>query len=561
MGDSDDSYNLKVTHFKNDDLLIGDSKSDDTPSVIGRIVLTRINSCGEIIWSYQYERPGEYLEFKDFKLDEEDNIYAYGSAFIGFDERIFLMKVDPSGGLLRFHLFQTETVDRFSFSLDLFENRLVIYGQLLGFQTQKQGFIALFDQGLQFRWGKRFTPFESYGNGLFTSDGGFIGWSGPYFYRFDQDGQLLWGQKVLSELGSPLPIAGPIAIEGGFVFQVGKNEQSSFIMLDDSGELKWSTLTIPTTFPSQFEQFNDQILVNYFQTVNDVQTIQLVDLTKSGELENARQLQHDYRLEIEQMSVHLSSNGHLAMIANAPFQANSGVEDFLIQFEIDEPFKDTCFSWVPYSPVQSPSLAIEFELIDTPVVETTMTLLPVTETDVSLYEHTDYLDLCDPFSNPDSILYDTIMDCGTDWIVYLPSEDFYWEDGFDGEIRSIKYPGNYYAKSAICDRSVVLGYQLAKPSCACNVYLSNAFTPNADGVNDKLHLQSDCQVESMHFLLYDRWGNRIYQAQHGTEGWDGTIQNQKPVPGIYFVQINYELRNENNEIQIGQIAQEISILY
>jgi gliding motility-associated-like protein len=72
------------------------------------------------------------------------------------------------------------------------------------------------------------------------------------------------------------------------------------------------------------------------------------------------------------------------------------------------------------------------------------------------------------------------------------------------------------------------------------LYVPNAFSPNADGANDRLRPYAGPEVKAIRrFELYGRWGGLAYQAENlapgapGT-GWDGTIGGQPAPAGLYL---------------------------
>ena len=58
-----------------------------------------------------------------------------------------------------------------------------------------------------------------------------------------------------------------------------------------------------------------------------------------------------------------------------------------------------------------------------------------------------------------------------------------------------------------------------------NVLIPNAFTPNADGLNDRLRITCLGLSSLTQFTIYNRWGNKVYQqnACNNTLGWDGKL--------------------------------------
>lgn len=80
---------------------------------------------------------------------------------------------------------------------------------------------------------------------------------------------------------------------------------------------------------------------------------------------------------------------------------------------------------------------------------------------------------------------------------------------------------------------------LANETCTddCPEYvLPNIFTPNGDNVNDFYIPVKNRYVRSVDFVLYNRWGEVIYENTNPALGWDGKSKQMKqPVPdGVYF---------------------------
>jgi gliding motility-associated-like protein len=72
------------------------------------------------------------------------------------------------------------------------------------------------------------------------------------------------------------------------------------------------------------------------------------------------------------------------------------------------------------------------------------------------------------------------------------------------------------------------------------VGVPNIFTPNNDGMNDKLELHLSPAVQPTGIELwqiFDRWGALIFESRDAQEGWDGTYKG-KPLPaGVYIYYI------------------------
>lgn len=58
------------------------------------------------------------------------------------------------------------------------------------------------------------------------------------------------------------------------------------------------------------------------------------------------------------------------------------------------------------------------------------------------------------------------------------------------------------------------------------VYIPNAFTPNGDGINDDFYPQGkNLPADEYHFMIFNRWGDLIWETYELYDGWDGTVQS------------------------------------
>ncbi len=64
------------------------------------------------------------------------------------------------------------------------------------------------------------------------------------------------------------------------------------------------------------------------------------------------------------------------------------------------------------------------------------------------------------------------------------------------------------------------------------VFIPNSFTPNGDGVNDVLYVRSDI-LDECYFVVYSRWGEKIFETGDNNIGWDGTFKQKDCPKGVY----------------------------
>ncbi|MEZ5040472.1 MAG: gliding motility-associated C-terminal domain-containing protein [Saprospiraceae bacterium] len=563
LEEPDKYLHQKIVRFPNGDILIGDSSTEALNSGgNGKILLTRMDNCGQVEWSYSYETIGLYIEFRDFKINAQSEIIVYGSAYKGFDERIFLLKVLPNGSIRRFLLFNTGTVDHFTYNLDLKNGQVLAYGLLLDWNVQKQGFVALFDEDLNYQWGKRFTPFDTGGEAIILEDGGFLGRSGSYLYKLDKHGALDWA-SINTSITSSTPIAGPIAVEGGYVFESSQEEESFFFKLDKSGHLIWTSSKFPSTQAAAAikMQPDGNLLAVYSSPGTNENYLCYLLLAPTGEILRQRQLQTDLSFRTGDTDHTLSDDGILTIAGNAAGATNANqVGDFLLQFSLDGEGND-CFYWEDIQATLPNHANLTFIPLDTIIRDLNMSLF---QEEIQLEKATIKTPLfqnqCDQAPHGNQVQVDTLLKCGENWLVSLPSSDFIWLDNALSTPRLLDQEGAYRASNRNCVQPITYTYTLEREACKCAVFLPNALSPNNDSYNDGLSLYSNCTLTAMTMKVYSRWGDLLFESRNTNNFWDGKSKGQVVPPGLYVVTVSYQLVDEVGEVQTGEIAQEVLVL-
>ncbi|NBC09113.1 MAG: T9SS type B sorting domain-containing protein [Bacteroidetes bacterium] len=80
---------------------------------------------------------------------------------------------------------------------------------------------------------------------------------------------------------------------------------------------------------------------------------------------------------------------------------------------------------------------------------------------------------------------------------------------------------------------------------ACQIFMPNTFTPNGDDTNETFGFVSNCEeptFEIYQLVVYNRWGELIFETDTPNNTWDGTQENGTPAPSeVYFYRFNYQL--------------------
>jgi len=93
-----------------------------------------------------------------------------------------------------------------------------------------------------------------------------------------------------------------------------------------------------------------------------------------------------------------------------------------------------------------------------------------------------------------------------------------------------------------------------------DIYVPNLFSPNDDGINDRLLISAGADVEEIEsFTIFDRWGNMIYLNEHFLpndpgEAWDGKRKGVTLNPGVYAFRMIAHFSDGRSEVRYGDIT-------
>ncbi|MBK6620534.1 MAG: gliding motility-associated C-terminal domain-containing protein [Saprospirales bacterium] len=85
--------------------------------------------------------------------------------------------------------------------------------------------------------------------------------------------------------------------------------------------------------------------------------------------------------------------------------------------------------------------------------------------------------------------------------------------------------------------------------------LPNAFTPDGDGANDTFRPLFNGEVfQDFQLLIFDRWGEKVYQSKDPGTGWNGQLDG-KPMPSdVFAFFMEYTLMDGTEGTEKGEIT-------
>ena len=81
---------------------------------------------------------------------------------------------------------------------------------------------------------------------------------------------------------------------------------------------------------------------------------------------------------------------------------------------------------------------------------------------------------------------------------------------------------------------------IIKDSNCEDVFIPSAFSPNNDGQNDLECLLGKC-IQSVHWAIYDRWGEKVFETEDPKLCWDGTYRNEPLNDGAFLFKLEVVL--------------------
>ncbi|MBT8220151.1 MAG: gliding motility-associated C-terminal domain-containing protein, partial [Bacteroidia bacterium] len=131
-----------------------------------------------------------------------------------------------------------------------------------------------------------------------------------------------------------------------------------------------------------------------------------------------------------------------------------------------------------------------------------------------------------------------------------------WQDGSTASSFLIQEAGNYGV--TVTDAFGCVGEDdiSIMEQCPTQVYVPNAFSPNADGINDEFQILGN-DIISSRLIVFDRWGNIVFEGEHTDEIWNGTFNGKQAPTGTYIWILHLEGYSADGsifqEVQKGNI--------
>ncbi|MFT3945455.1 MAG: PKD domain-containing protein [Agriterribacter sp.] len=132
----------------------------------------------------------------------------------------------------------------------------------------------------------------------------------------------------------------------------------------------------------------------------------------------------------------------------------------------------------------------------------------------------------------------------------------------DGDTSNLINPTHQYNATATFDVALVAfnqygctdtAYAQVSAIVSPLIAVPSAFSPNGDGVNDKVYVRGFA-IAKMMFRIYNRWGQVVFQTTDRNQGWDGKFKGALQPMDAYAYTLEVEFSDGTKATKKGDIT-------
>lgn len=130
---------------------------------------------------------------------------------------------------------------------------------------------------------------------------------------------------------------------------------------------------------------------------------------------------------------------------------------------------------------------------------------------------------------------------------FTSNATYLWQDGSIKPKLNVSEEGKYWVQVSIgkCINSDTINIKI--DDCISAIEIPNVFTPNGDGFNDNFEIVINDSIDRTTFLIYNRWGQKLYENVSLNPSWNGKYNGNKCAGGTYFWMLQYWSNGEKKQ--------------
>ena len=119
-----------------------------------------------------------------------------------------------------------------------------------------------------------------------------------------------------------------------------------------------------------------------------------------------------------------------------------------------------------------------------------------------------------------------------------PTWQIRWHDGTTSPTYTVTQPGMYSLSAT--NNCGTTQDDITVSKGICKVYVPSAFTPNNDGLNDLFRVTGTEVISEFQLIIFNRWGEKIFETTDKTKGWDGKLKGTVLSTGTFVYLLKYK---------------------
>ena len=157
-------------------------------------------------------------------------------------------------------------------------------------------------------------------------------------------------------------------------------------------------------------------------------------------------------------------------------------------------------------------------------------------------------------SIPKGFLSDSATFCKGSVLDLAPTgawDDYLWSDGEKTSGIQVSAPGLYWLM--VTDANKCTGRDaiiVEETDCRKGIAFPNAFSPNADGKNDVFRAILDVLPVHYSLVIYNRWGEKVFETRDPLAGWNGVFNGQLQEAGGFVWYASFQFADDKKEQMI-----------
>jgi len=134
-------------------------------------------------------------------------------------------------------------------------------------------------------------------------------------------------------------------------------------------------------------------------------------------------------------------------------------------------------------------------------------------------------------------------------------KNYLWSNHSNASFITVNQPGAYSLQVTDYNLCTATETVVVTPKqCMAGFYIPNAFSPNNDGRNDVFKPMIFGNVIRYSFVIYNRWGQKVFESNDLLKGWNGTFHGANPDADIFVWICSYQFDGGSVENKKGTVV-------